>query len=108
MTLEKYFKSKEFKRLGKRMRRTMKKRINFFYRKMKKNPYIAQHVRRFRIDKGYSWRCVAGEIGVRYPQLNIAMWDTDPNFPSGHQPDGMWLCDAAMRFYKESTDDGWN
>ena len=106
--INEYFDSKKFKKLSKSFRRSTDKRKKFFYKAMKKNPKIAEAVRFYRIDEEYSWRSVAGQIGVKYPELDVAMWDDNPEWPSGHQPDGMWLCDSAMKFYNETVDDGWN
>jgi hypothetical protein len=106
-TFKEMLNSKKFKHLSKYYRKQVKKRIKYFYKAMKKNPDIAGDVRYYRIDNNYSWRMVAGYIGIKYPKLDIAMWSDDPENPSGHQPDGMWLCDAAMKYFKESVEDGW-
>jgi len=106
-TFKEMFESKKFKRLSRHFRKQTEKRKKYFYKAMKKNSDIAKSVKYYRIDNDYSWRMVAGHIGIEYPDLDIAMWSDDPENPSGHQPDGMWLCDSAMKFFKESVEDGW-
>lgn len=75
---------------------------------MQENPELAQEVKRLRTAEGHSWRALAGEISKQYPNLDIATADFGEGLISGNQVDGQLLCEAAMEYFDETNEDGWN
>lgn len=65
----------------------------------------AEFIRDLRINKDYSWRAVARDVSGKFPELGVE-GNVEQN--RGNQIDGVALCDAAMKFFNETVDDGWN
>lgn len=59
----------------------------------------AEFIKDLRVNKDYSWRAVARDFCDKYPNMNI---------DRGNQIDGICLCDAAMKFFNETVENGWN
>lgn len=64
----------------------------------------AEFIKDLRINKEYSWRAVARDTKNKFPKMEI---DSDGE-TYGNQLDGIALCDAAMRYFNDTIDDGWN
>jgi hypothetical protein len=65
----------------------------------------AEFIKDLRVKNGYSWRSVARDVSAKFPELNVS-GNIEENW--GNQIDGIALCDAAMKFFNEKVEDGWN
>ena len=73
---------------------------------MQKNPKLAERVKQLRVSEEYSWRGVAGQIAQEYPDI-VEPFEFG-GFVGGNQIDGIYLCEAAMEYFNEEVEDGWN
>ena len=74
---------------------------------MQKNPQLAKRVKQLRVEQEVSWGMVGQIISEEFPELKIHV-ATFQGIKIGNQPIGAGLCDAAMEYFDEKTEEGWN
>lgn len=80
---------------------------NQWLKEIQKNPRLGQRIKQLRVNDEYTWRAVAGQIAQEYPDIGVDVVEWY-GFMGGNQIDGMTLCEAAMEYFCEEPDDGWN
>jgi len=74
----------------------------------KKTPMTREQailIRYWRIVRGMSWRSIARDAALKWPEFNVK---THPN-GDGYQSEGMDLCTEAAEFFGENAgDEPWN
>ncbi len=78
-----------------------------FLQDMQKNPQLAKRVKQLRVEQEVSWGMVGQIISEEFPELEIHI-ATFQRIKIGNQPAGAKLCDAAMEYFNEKVEDGWN
>lgn len=73
---------------------------------MQKNPQLTERVKQLRVKDEYTWRSVADRIAQEFPGI-IETWEYR-GILCVNQMDGIDLCDAAMEYFNEDIEDGWN
>jgi len=78
-----------------------------FLQDMQKNPQLAKRVKQLRVEQEFSWGMVGQIISEEFPELKIHV-ATFHEMKIGNQLVGTELCDAAMKYFDEKIEEGWN